>query len=130
MQTDYPLIFSPLTIRGITFRNRIMHAPMVPGSRTTRTMSIALLERIGAGLTELDETRVVRIGADAVECRRNGETILVEADLVIWAVGLKPRRAEAEQFRVVPEFRMIGDCCRSGKIGDAVHSGFDAAYAL
>ena len=109
MQTDYPLIFSPLTIRGITFRNRIIHSPMVPGSRTTRTMSIALLERIGAGLTELDETRVVRIGADAVECQRNGETILVEADLVIWAVGLKPRRAEAEQFRVVPEFRMIGE---------------------
>lgn len=107
--------------------------PMGEGSRTTRSMSLGLLDRIGVRVTEIGGARVEAIEHGSVAYTVGGERRRIPADAVIWAVGLKPERELAESFRqVVPacNFYKIGDCVNSAKIGDAVHGGFDAAYAL
>lgn len=107
--------------------------PMGEGSRTTRSMSLGLLDRIGVRVTEIGGARVEAIEHGSVAYTVGGERRRIPADAVIWAVGLKPERELAESFRqAVPacNFYKIGDCVNSAKIGDAVHGGFDAAYAL
>lgn len=56
-----------------------------------------------------------------------------EADTVLLAIGMKPRREDAMRFyHCCPEvnFRMIGDCYASGDVRDAVHTAFDACRYL
>ena len=52
-------------------------------------------------------------------------------DTVLLAVGMRPRREQAEEFRsCAPIFRRIGDCDRVATVRQAVRSGWNAAYTL
>jgi 2,4-dienoyl-CoA reductase-like NADH-dependent reductase (Old Yellow Enzyme family)/thioredoxin reductase len=86
-----------------------------------------VVRNLGWKLLEITDNAVI------AEDVRTGEKRAFEADTVLMAVGMKPRKAEAMKFyHCCPEtnFRMIGDCTASGDVRDAVHAAFDACRYL
>ena len=82
---------------------------------------------LGWKLLEIRDESVLAQNADT------GETREFEADTVLMAVGMRPRRGEALTFyHSCPEtsFSIVGDCAESGDIRDAVWSAFEAARYL
>lgn len=77
-------------------------------------------------------TKVIEVTEAGVKAiNENGEEILFEADTVIYSVGLKADTSVTEEMKkycydVVP----VGDCVRSGRIVDAVETGYNAATDL
>lgn len=66
-----------------------------------------------------------------VENQENAETIFIEADTVVLAIGVTPRRAMVEEFRnAFPEAHVIGDANCAGRIQEAVGDGFQETFAL
>jgi len=61
----------------------------------------------------------------------SGESF-VEADTVVFAVGLKPNRSLVEQLgqTEVPEIYAIGDCNRVGRLVEAIRDGFQTASKI
>ncbi len=60
-----------------------------------------------------------------------GKDVLIEADNVVIAAGMRPLSAAAEALRdCAPEFIPIGNCVRPGQVKDAIRAGFDAAMYL
>ena len=58
----------------------------------------------------------------------DGKVSLIEAGTVVLALSMKPRIEVFDQLsRLAPVFLAVGDCVRSGKIGDAIH---DAANKI
>lgn len=61
---------------------------------------------------------------------KTGERKRIEADTVLMAVGMKPRKAQLEALKQgCPElnFAVVGDCEESGLIHDAVWTAFEVA---
>jgi thioredoxin reductase len=82
---------------------------------------------MGWKLTEILDKSVIAENTDTGEKRE------FEADTVLMAVGLKPRRDKAIDFcHCCPEtnFFIIGDCSASGDIRDATFSAFEAVRYL
>jgi 2,4-dienoyl-CoA reductase-like NADH-dependent reductase (Old Yellow Enzyme family)/thioredoxin reductase len=72
---------------------------------------------------EIGETGVTVEGPDGVK--------LLEADTVIYAVGQKPLRAEADALRFcAPEFYQIGDCLTPKNITEATRAAYNTARDL
>lgn len=73
--------------------------------------------------------RAVEITPEAVAFEdKNGKTIAIPADTVVIAVGRYALNDQAEAMREwAPEFVVIGDCLRPGKIIGAVRGGYNAA---
>ena len=78
------------------------------------------------------DTRVTKITDQGVWAEtKNGQEILFEADTVIYSVGSRADTSVTEEMQnycydVVP----VGDCLKSGRIVDAVGSGYHAAVDL
>lgn len=61
----------------------------------------------------------------------SGQEVLYPADSVIIAAGSLALSSVVEGLReAAPEFYYIGDCVRSGKISDAIHTGYNAAMEI
>lgn len=72
----------------------------------------------------------VRPGGAAYRAR-NGRRVELEADTVLYAVGMQPRRAElAELLRAHPNTSVIGDCRSPGHLLQALRDGLFAAYDI
>lgn len=73
--------------------------------------------------------RVTEVRPKGVSYRsRNGRQVELAADTVLYAVGMRPKTAEATELsRVHPNTRLIGDCRSAGCVADAVRDGFFAA---
>ena len=103
-----PLLFTPLTIRGTTLKNRIVVAPMhqysaVAGHATDwHLMNIGRFATGGAGLVFIESTKVERRGCGTV------------GDLGIWDDGFIPH------FRRMADFMRAHGCVPALQIG---HSG-------
>ena len=55
----------------------------------------------------------------------------VEAELVVLAAGMVPRREQGERFRTIAEeFFAVGDCVVANNVRTAVRSGYDSAIQL
>lgn len=78
------------------------------------------------------KTKAIEIKEKAVVVINDkGAESLVPADSVIIAVGRTPLNSEAEVMREwAPEFSVVGDCLRSGKIFDAIRSGYNASMNI
>lgn len=80
--------------------------------------------RTGAVCTAITEDGVVIRNQDGRE-----ETIC--ADSVVYAVGMRARGEQAEQFRrCAYEFRSIGDCQQVARVKQAVEAGFWAGNSI
>jgi 2,4-dienoyl-CoA reductase-like NADH-dependent reductase (Old Yellow Enzyme family)/thioredoxin reductase len=74
----------------------------------------------------LDRHTVLKFTAGGVMAKNAaGSEVLVEADDIILAFGLKPDKEELERFsQIVPETYIIGDAKKVGLIGDAVTEAY------
>ncbi|MDK2980821.1 MAG: hypothetical protein PWQ55_1168 [Chloroflexota bacterium] len=68
----------------------------------------------------LTETRCVKINQDSVVVVRNGQEETIEADHVVIAIGMRPRKDLADSFRdVTPKTYLIGDCEKVANVKEA-----------
>lgn len=81
----------------------------------------------------------IRTGVRCTEVRpggvayraRNNRRVELEADTVLYAVGMQPKRSElAELLRAHPNTAVIGDCRRPGRLLEALRDGLFAAYDI
>ncbi len=62
---------------------------------------------------------------------KDGNEIVYEADTVLYAIGMRAKKAELETLLTAhPNTRFIGDCKKPAKILQAVRDGMFAAYDL
>lgn len=66
-----------------------------------------------------------------IAVNEDGKEELYEADTVVYATGMEPRREDADAFvGTAVDVIKAGDCRQVGTIGTAVHDGYDAAATL
>ncbi len=96
---------------------------------TTRWVFLKELEQ--HGVLQLPATRVTAITAEAVECEKQGEKVLLPADTVVCALGARSVNELAEPLKTAGfEVRVIGDAVKPRNIMEAVHEGFLAGAAV
>jgi 2,4-dienoyl-CoA reductase-like NADH-dependent reductase (Old Yellow Enzyme family)/thioredoxin reductase len=84
------------------------------------------LRRRGIGINL--STKAVEINEKGVVAQKDSETVLYEADTVIYATGMDPLRDEAASLRFcAPEFHQLGDCLAPMNIKAATSAAFQAA---
>ena len=106
---QYPHLFTPLRIGNVTLKNRIVASPSSQGD----------VNHDGT----LNEHNIAYYACKA----RGGERVAVPADTAVIAIGMRPRRDEAESFLgCAPEVRILGNCAKVGQTMDAIRAGFDA----
>lgn len=69
----------------------------------------------------------------AVENMSSGEKIQIEADSVVLALGVCPRKKIFDELKEAfpeTEIRVVGDARKGGRIGDAIRDGFEAGYTI
>lgn len=104
MSEDTPLLFSPITIRGVTARNRVAISPMCQYSADYgvatdwHRLHLPDFARGGAGIVFTEATAVEPIGR------------ITHGDLGIWsdqhAAALKPIMAEIKRYGAVPGLQL------------------------
>jgi 2,4-dienoyl-CoA reductase-like NADH-dependent reductase (Old Yellow Enzyme family)/thioredoxin reductase len=78
------------------------------------------------GITVHLNTRALEICGNGVVCEGPGGQKLCEVDTVIYAIGQKPLREEADALRFcAPEFYQIGDCLTPRNITEATKSAYN-----
>ncbi len=76
-------------------------------------------------------TRVREITPEGVLCERGGEEFMIEADMVVCALGFRaPYDKVDELCSIVDESYIIGDCSKVGQICQAVEQGYYTAMRL
>ena len=81
--------------------------------------------------TVLMHTKCTRVTENAVYAERDGKEIVLPADTVILAAGMKALTKEAYALgEHVLDFTVIGDAVKPGKIQDATRTGFFGAMNL
>jgi len=90
------------------------------------------IQRYASLITVLRYTTCTEVTGTGILCTdRNGDSRAIQADTVILAAGMVPRRADADAiWAAADECRIIGDCKRPRQIGDAVREAYDAAMEI
>lgn len=79
--------------------------------------------------TDLKATAITEKGLLCID--KNGNKVLVEADTVLSAAGMKPRTALVDSLRqTAPIVQIIGDCDKASNIRNASFRGYHAALDL
>ena len=79
------------------------------------------------GIRSVTGAAALAIEADGVRIQAGGETRLLPAAHVLFCTGSRPRKAEALALSgLAPEFFLLGDCQRAGRIAAAVREGYYA----
>lgn len=93
---------------------------------------IALLEQMGKLTALKTGLRCLELrDGEAVCVDSEGRQIVLGADTIVYALGMKPLAELASRFRdCAPYFASVGDCVKAGKVLDAVHQGYYAALSI
>jgi pyruvate/2-oxoglutarate dehydrogenase complex dihydrolipoamide dehydrogenase (E3) component len=92
-----------------------------------------LINRLAAeGVKTYDRHTVKKITDKGVIVENPyGSEVLLEADDVVLAFGVKPDAGKIEALKnIVPETYVIGDAKKTGQIGDAIGGAFDICVGL
>lgn len=126
-----------------------METAEILAKRGSRITMVEMLSDIGPGLLKeiLDEQKkklfqycpdvytrhqLVKILENGIEVRNleNNESFVIETDIVVLALGVRPRPDFVESFKeAAPQVFAVGDAEHGGRIGDAIRSGYSQAYA-
>lgn len=92
-----------------------------------------LTEMDKRGVIQMLGTKVIEVVHNGVKAQKDGVELFVPADTCVFSFGMKSNddavkilREIAGNIPVIP----VGDCEKSGKLGDAVRSGFMAAFNI
>ena len=95
---------------------------------------VALLDEMEKMVTVKTGAKCTKIGAGSVEIEgADGKTETLNADTVLFALGMKAKRAETEALKSAcpgVEVYEIGDCVAAAKVYDANRQGYEAALKL
>lgn len=94
---------------------------------------ISLFNKLAQNHVQLmTNTKVVVIDETGLTVEESGVEKHLEADTIISAFGMRPNTKLADQLKekYPMKTRVIGDCYKLGKIGEAVREGFFAASSL
>ena len=81
-----------------------------------------------SGMTVVTEAKTTEVTGTGVVYEKGGETVTVQADTVIYAVGQRPREGVFFDLYDKASFiSLVGDAKKPGKVDGAVHGGFFAA---
>lgn len=76
-----------------------------------------------AQITDHTFEKITKTGVEITD-NATGKTALIDADVVVIALGSTPQRALADQLEADGiEFKMIGDCCKPNNIKKAIYDG-------
>jgi NADPH-dependent 2,4-dienoyl-CoA reductase/sulfur reductase-like enzyme len=94
----------------------------------------ALLDEMDRyGMRSRINARCSEIRKDGVLIDEDGKETFIDADTVIIALGMIPKKEDARELRAaarqIPVFE-IGDCVKAGKVGEAVQQGYMAAMSI
>ena len=91
----------------------------------------ALLEHMDRrGIKQYLNAKCLSFDTDGVTIEQNGETLKLEADTSVYSMGMKADADALEQLYALAgdiPVKLIGDCEKIGKLGDAVRGGYMAA---
>ena len=88
---------------------------------------IPMLKRYGVEI--YTGHKVIEITSDGVKAlTKDGKEVFIEGDTIVAAFGMKPNNTIAEKIasKYHLKTRVIGDCKRIGKVGNAIREGFYA----
>ncbi len=77
--------------------------------------------------------RLERVTPEGVELTRleDGEKVFVEADAVVLAMGVRPRKAVVDEFKAAfPNVRVVGDAAKGGRILEATQDAHGKAFVF
>ncbi len=90
-----------------------------------------LMEAVEKAAEIYTGTVVREVREDGVLCEKAGETVFIEADTVVCALGYRAPYAEVDELcDLVEESYIIGDCVKAGMICDAVNQGYYTALRI
>ena len=77
------------------------------------------------------QTTAKAITEQGVLCAGPDGEVLVEADTILLAAGMKPDRAAVDAFyNTAPRVFQVGDCIQTGRVVDAVGMGYSIALDI
>ena len=92
----------------------------------------ALLPRMAKTMTWNCSVTVTEVTENGVKfTSQDGQEHFLEADTVLYAVGQRANRADAQALHTAAPFvREVGDCIRPANITKAVYEGYHAALDI
>lgn len=116
----------------LTFGNRVSVYDLLPGVAIgEHFQNVIDVEKRLSAVPQYTEHKLVEItDAGCVFENASGERSLVTCDEVVLAMGMRPNRQFAEQFKNFPNYKVLGTNDTYSAIGPAVESGYLAAYHL
>ncbi|MDF2514052.1 MAG: NADH-flavin oxidoreductase, Old yellow enzyme family [Herbinix sp.] len=95
---------------------------------------VGLLHEMEELVSVLTNTRCTEISPNQVKAvDENGKELLLEADTVIYALGMAANAAEAQALEAASKdvsVYKIGDCVKASKVYDAIRQAFVAAMSI
>jgi len=90
------------------------------------------MERLKDNITCLVNTKCISVSPGAVEIEDGSGRRVIEADCIVNALGLRPRRALVNELAQadVPAFEAFGDCVELAQVRGAVHNGYYRALDI
>lgn len=114
--------------------NQVMVIEMANQVGTTLYASyrgVLLKEMHDMGITIKTEHRLTHIEDHQVYTKHGDEDVAFEADTVVLAMGVKPKREALEDFeKVFDQVILLGDTDHPGQIREALHSAYDRAFVF
>ncbi|HHV10540.1 MAG TPA: FAD-dependent oxidoreductase [Clostridiales bacterium] len=95
---------------------------------------VGLVHEMEQLITVLTKTKCTEITLNSVKAvDENGQELLLEADTVIYALGMASNSAQAEALEAAAKdvsVHKIGDCIKASKVYDAIRQAFVAAMSI
>lgn len=94
----------------------------------------ALLEEMDKrNITQMLNTKVLEFTKEGILVEQDGKTTLIPADTCIYSMGMKSNDDIVKEIKEMTQnikTYIVGDCNKAGKVGDAIHTGYEAAISI
>ncbi len=85
------------------------------------------------GVKQMLNTKVLEFMDEGILVELAGERKLIPADTCVYSMGMKADEETVKEIRLMAgnvKTYLVGDGSRAGKVGDAVHEGYEAAVSI
>lgn len=94
----------------------------------------ALLEEMDKrNIKQMLNTKVLEFSEEGILVEQDGKTSLIKADTCVYSMGMKCNDDIVKEIKdIIGDIKtyIVGDCERIGKVGDALHAGYEAAISI
>ncbi len=94
----------------------------------------ALLDEMDKrGIRQYLKAKVLEFKPDGIRLEQDGEELTIAADTCIYSMGMAPNTDLVESIQAMAgdiPVEVVGDSQKAGKVVDAIHGGYEAAYRV